>query len=71
MKENVPRPGADVVSPDTAALTARLQVLSSWYSGCPVCSGSRAALMTGRQYVNPRTSELLSLPTRLCPPMPR
>ena len=21
-----------------------------WYSGCPVCSGSRTALMTGRQY---------------------
>eukprot|EP00658_Telonema_sp_P-2_P071066 TRINITY_DN60392_c0_g1_i1.p1 TRINITY_DN60392_c0_g1~~TRINITY_DN60392_c0_g1_i1.p1 ORF type:complete len:292 (+),score=63.70 TRINITY_DN60392_c0_g1_i1:25-900(+) len=27
------------------------KVLTSWYSGCPVCSGSRAALMTGRQYV--------------------
>eukprot|EP00039_Didymoeca_costata_P029425 m.24627 g.24627 ORF g.24627 m.24627 type:complete len:574 (+) comp7626_c0_seq1:438-2159(+) len=26
------------------------KVLSSWYSGCPVCSGSRAALMTGRQF---------------------
>eukprot|EP01051_Picozoa_sp_SAG22_P001159 SAG22_NODE_43_length_25304_cov_5.394644_11_plen_381_part_00 len=26
------------------------KVLSSWYSGCPVCSGSRAALMTGRQW---------------------
>jgi len=26
------------------------KILSSWYSGCPVCSGSRAALMTGRQY---------------------
>ena len=26
------------------------KVLSSWYSGCPVCSGSRTALMTGRQY---------------------
>jgi arylsulfatase A len=25
-------------------------VLTSWYSGCPVCSGSRAALMTGRQF---------------------
>lgn len=24
--------------------------MSSWYSGCPVCSGSRAALMTGRQF---------------------
>ena len=27
------------------------KVLSSWYSGCSVCSGSRSALMTGRQYV--------------------
>ena len=26
------------------------KVLSTWYSGCPVCSGSRAALMTGRQF---------------------
>jgi len=26
------------------------KVLSTWYSGCPVCSGSRGALMTGRQY---------------------
>ena len=26
------------------------KVLSSWYSGCPVCSGSRTALMTGRQF---------------------
>jgi len=26
------------------------KVLSGWYSGCPVCSGSRAALLTGRQY---------------------
>ena len=25
-------------------------MLTSWYSGCPVCSGSRAALMTGRQF---------------------
>jgi len=27
------------------------KILTSWYSGCPVCSGSRTALMTGRQYV--------------------
>lgn len=27
------------------------KILTSWYSGCPVCSGSRAALMTGRQFV--------------------
>ena len=26
------------------------KTLTSWYSGCPVCSGSRAALMTGRQF---------------------
>jgi len=29
------------------------KILTTWYSGCPVCSGSRAALLTGRQY--PRT----------------
>lgn len=26
------------------------RVMTSWYSGCPVCSGSRAAIMTGRQF---------------------
>ena len=26
------------------------QVLTTWYSGCPVCTGSRAALMTGKQF---------------------
>lgn len=26
-------------------------VLTTWYSGCPVCTGSRAALMTGRQFL--------------------
>jgi len=27
------------------------KVLTTWYSGCHVCSGSRGALMTGRQFV--------------------
>ena len=26
------------------------KILTTWYSGCPVCSCSRAALMTGRQW---------------------
>ena len=26
------------------------KVLSTWYSGCPVCSGSRASLLTGRVF---------------------
>jgi arylsulfatase A len=26
------------------------KILTSWYSGCNVCTGSRAALMTGRQH---------------------
>lgn len=29
------------------------KILTTWYSGCNVCTGSRAALMTGRQF--PRT----------------
>ena len=37
-------------TPNIDALAHNGKVLSSWYSGCPVCSGSRAALMTGRQY---------------------
>jgi arylsulfatase A len=27
------------------------KIFTSWYSGCAVCSGSRAALLTGRRYV--------------------
>lgn len=26
------------------------KILTTWYSGCSVCTGSRAALMTGRQF---------------------
>jgi arylsulfatase A len=37
-------------TPNIDQLAFNGKILSSWYSGCPVCSGSRAALMTGRQY---------------------
>ena len=37
-------------TPNIDKLARGGKVLSSWYSGCPVCSGSRAALMTGRQF---------------------
>lgn len=37
-------------TPNIDALAKGGKILNSWYSGCPVCSGSRAALMTGRQY---------------------
>ncbi|EDQ85419.1 uncharacterized protein MONBRDRAFT_11941 [Monosiga brevicollis MX1] len=37
-------------TPNIDALAHGGRVLSTWYSGCPVCSGSRAALMTGRQF---------------------
>ena len=39
-----------VQTPNIDALARGGKVLSSYYSGCPVCSGSRAALMTGRQF---------------------
>lgn len=39
-----------VVTPNIDKLAYNGKILSSWYSGCPVCSGSRAALMTGRQF---------------------
>ena len=37
-------------TPNIDALAHGGKILSSWYSGCPVCSGSRAALLTGRQF---------------------
>mmetsp|Transcript_137890 Transcript_137890/g.428501 ORF Transcript_137890/g.428501 Transcript_137890/m.428501 type:complete len:582 (+) Transcript_137890:65-1810(+) len=42
-----------VSTPNIDALAFSGRVLTTWYSGCPICTGSRAALMTGRQY--PRT----------------
>lgn len=39
-----------VETPNIDKLAFGGKILSSWYSGCPVCSGSRAALMTGRQF---------------------
>lgn len=39
-----------VQTPNIDALAFGGKVLTTWYSGCAVCSGSRAALMTGRQF---------------------
>lgn len=39
------------VTPNIDKLAWGGKILSTWYSGCPVCSGSRGALMTGRHYV--------------------
>lgn len=39
-----------VSSPNIDGLAFGGKVLTTWYSGCAVCSGSRASLMTGRQY---------------------
>jgi arylsulfatase A len=40
-------------TPNLDRLAWNGKILTTWYSGCNVCSGSRAALMTGRQF--PRT----------------
>jgi len=40
-------------TPNLDRLAWNGKTLTTWYSGCNVCSGSRAALMTGRQF--PRT----------------
>ena len=37
-------------TPQIDRLAAEGKVLSSWYSACPVCSCSRASLLTGRQW---------------------
>merc|ERR1719420_524354 len=39
-----------VNTPNIDRLAFGGKVLTTWYSGCAVCSGSRASLMTGRQY---------------------
>eukprot|EP01052_Picozoa_sp_SAG31_P020477 SAG31_NODE_1542_length_7951_cov_4.038844_3_plen_189_part_00 len=53
-------------TPNIDQLAYSGKILNSWYSGCPVCSGSRTALMTGRQFtrvganiVEPRRMPLL------------
>jgi arylsulfatase A-like enzyme len=40
-------------TPNLDQLAWHGKILTTWYSGCNVCTGSRAALMTGRQF--PRT----------------
>jgi arylsulfatase A len=37
-------------TPNIDKLARHGKVLTTWYSGCSVCSGSRGALMTGRQF---------------------
>ena len=37
-------------TPNIDKLAWNGKVLTTWYSGCPVCSCSRASLMTGRQW---------------------
>jgi len=39
-----------VSTPNIDRLAFGGKVLTTWYSGCPVCSGSRASLMTGRHF---------------------
>ena len=40
-------------TPNLDKLAWNGKILTTWYSGCNICTGSRAALMTGRQF--PRT----------------
>ncbi len=40
-------------TPNLDRLAWNGKILTTWYSGCNVCTGSRTALMTGRQF--PRT----------------
>eukprot|EP00049_Salpingoeca_infusionum_P011946 m.211356 g.211356 ORF g.211356 m.211356 type:complete len:613 (+) comp15059_c2_seq9:316-2154(+) len=47
-------------TPNIDKLASEGKVLTSWYSGCSVCSGSRAALMTGRQFVRVGVAPVLS-----------
>jgi len=38
-------------TPNLDKLAKNGKILTTWYSGCAVCTGSRAALMTGRQFL--------------------
>ena len=51
-------------TPNLDSLAWNGKILTTWYSGCNVCTGSRAALMTGRQFA--RTG----LPGGLAPDCP-
>ena len=37
-------------TPNLDKLAWNGKILTTWYSGCYACTGSRAALMTGRQF---------------------
>ena len=50
MPSDAPLRRARRETPNIDKLAYGGKVLATWYSGCPVCSGSRGALMTGRQY---------------------
>lgn len=39
-----------IQTPNLDQLAYHGKILTSWYSACPVCSGSRASLLTGRQF---------------------
>lgn len=49
----------DVATPHLDALAARGVRLTNWYSNSPVCSPSRASLLTGRYPVNAGVQEIL------------
>jgi len=42
--------GSHEKTPNIDRLAKGGRELQTWYSGCPICSGSRAALLTGRQF---------------------
>ena len=49
----------DVRTPHLDRLAARGLTLTNWYSNSPVCSPSRAALLTGKHPVNAGVQEIL------------
>ncbi|PRB04298.1 sulfatase [Microbacterium sp. MYb64] len=51
--------GDDVLTPHLDRLAARGVRLTNWYSNSPVCSPSRAALLTGRHPVHAGVQEIL------------
>ena len=57
------------VTPHLDRLASQGKILTTWYSGCHVCTGSRAALLTGRQFLRSGLPGVLGATSRIGLPL--